>query len=230
MADGRETGAGAGSGTSEPGEAGEPGEPGEERGALTLQNAAVLLGAYCWVERRLFELTGSWASAPGLGDGARLFLFEASGQHAWHAELWEARLPVLAGVDREGLARPLGPAVETLLEGLAPGSVGGDRETAGRRFLVGLARVVLPLLIVSYRRFGRLLVPVADGPAIRTLRLVAQDVEGELRVAEAVVDALLDGPEVAQEAAEWTRALSEPVLRGGPDDDLLAWSEGEFVR
>ena len=204
-------------------------DPAGERGALTLLEAAVRHGAYRWVERRLFEVTGSWAAAPGLPDGARVFCFEASAQHAWHAELWEARLPVLAGVDPERLTRPHGQAVEPLLSALAPGAREGDDETAGRHFLVGLSRVVLPLLLVSYRGFGQRLVPVADAPAIRALSLVVRDEEEELTAAEAIVDELLTGPELAQEAAEWTRALGEPVPHRGDGDDLLPWSEADFA-
>ena len=205
----------------------DPGSAHDERGALGLQEAAARHGAYRWVERRLFELTGSWAAAPGLPDEARLLLFEASAAHAWHAELWEARLPVLAGVDHEELTRPLGGAAERLLASLEPGAFGGDDETAGRRFLVGLARVVLPLLLVSYRRLGQRLVPVADGPAIRALTLVVRDAEEELRAAETLVDGLLAGPEAVQQAAEWTRALGDPGCRGGEGDDLFPWSEAD---
>jgi hypothetical protein len=204
---------------------GDAGGAHQTRDALTLQEVAVRLGAYRWVERRLFELTGSWAAAPGLVDAARVVLFEASAQHAWHAELWEARLPVLAGVDPDRLTRPLGGAVEPLLAGLERGAFDGDEETAGRRFLVGLGRVVLPLLLVSYRRFGECLVPVSDGPALRALTLVVRDLEEELTAAQGALDALLAPPQAAQEAAEWTRALGVPVLHGAEGDDLLPWSE-----
>jgi hypothetical protein len=199
-----------------------------EGGALSLREAAVRVGAYRWVERRLFELTGSWAAAPGLPDGPRLLLFEASAQHAWHAELWEARLPVLPGVDPELLTRPVGRTVEPLLAGLSPGAFDGDAETAGRRFLVGLARAVLPLLLVSYRRFGQRLVPVADGPAIRALTLVVRDENEEQGALEEAVDPLLDSRERAQQAAVWLRALGAPVSAGAAQDVLLPWSDVDF--
>ncbi len=195
------------------------------RGALTLDEAAVRHGAYAWVERRLFELTGSWAAAPGLADRARPLLFEASAQHAWHAGLWEDRLPVLAGVDRAGLVRPAGHAAAPLLDGLAPGAWEADAETAGRRFLVGLSRVVLPLLLTSYRGFARRLVPVADGPAARALTLVVRDEEEELAAAAAAADELLGTPEASQEEAAWTRGLGDLVGTGGADDGLFPWSE-----
>jgi len=213
------------------GEEGRPGTAGEDgRAALRLHEAAARYGAYCWVERRLFELTGAWAAAPGLPDEAQVFCFEVSNQHAWHADLWEARLPVLAGVDRECLTRPLGPTVEPLLARLAPERADGTDEGAGRRFLVGLARVVLPLLLVSYRGLGRRLAPVADAPAIRALTLVLRDEEEELAAAQSIVDACLDTPEATQQAAEWIRELDEPALQSAlqseENDGLLPWSEG----
>jgi hypothetical protein len=198
-------------------------------GALTLEEAAVRHGAYRWTERRLFELTGAWAAAPGLPDEARILCFEASAQHAWHAELWEARLPVLPGVDHERYTRPLGQAVEPLLASLAPGAWDGEDEAAGRRFVAGLARVVLPLLLVSYRGFGERLAPVSDGPGIRALTLVVRDEEEEMAAAQSLSDDLLGAPEAAQQAAEWTRALGDRLLRIGGEDRLLPWSDGKFA-
>lgn len=198
-------------------------------GALTLREVAVRFGAYRWVERRLFELTGAWAAAPGLPDAARVLCFEASAQHAWHAELWEARLPVLAGVDREELTRPVGPFAAPLLASIAPGAFEGGDENAGRRFVAAFARMVLPLLLVSYRGFGRRLEPVADAPAIRALTLVVRDEAEELEASQVVADELLAEPEAAQQAAEWTRALGTPLLRKGDGDILFPWSDGEFA-
>jgi hypothetical protein len=69
---------------------------------LTLQQSAALVGRHCWVERRLFELLGAWSvTAPS--DVATLTLDRHSQHAAWRAEQWWARLPVLAGVDRQSL-------------------------------------------------------------------------------------------------------------------------------
>src|SRR5271155_836097 len=54
---------------------------------LTLTEAGALVGCYCWIERRLFALTGSWVQE--MEDPAtQIHLDEVSFQHAWHAELW----------------------------------------------------------------------------------------------------------------------------------------------
>jgi hypothetical protein len=130
--------------------------------------------------------------------------------------------------------------VEPLLARLAPAAFDGAGEDAGRCFLVGLARVVLPLLLVSYRGLGRRLVPVADAPAMRALTLVLRDEEEERAAVQSMVDAMLVTPEAARQAEEWTQALVGPapglqVLQLGWHDEaevgardaLLPWAEGD---
>lgn len=211
-----------------------------ERATLTIHAAAVRLGAYRWVEHRLFELTGTWAAAPGLVDVARVHLFESSAQHAWHAQLWADRLPVLAGVDPDGLTRPVGARAAALLDALEPAEVPepdpGAEAARGVRFVAGLTAEVLPRLLGSYREFGRRLVPVTDGPSIRALTLVVRDIEEEL----AAAGTLLGGLAGSSAAEEWARALAErslldPGRDGDPADehadehadDLFPWPEGD---
>lgn len=194
---------------------------------LRLAEAAARFGTFCWVERRLFEVTGAWASAPGVADEARLFCFEASAQHAWHAELWAARLPVLAGWDHDALTRPAAPAGR-LLERIAPGGWDGDEVTAAHRFVTVLARVALPALLASYRGFSDRLVPVADGPAIRALGLVVRDEEAELARAGELADLLAErhapaGP--AGPPGEWTASLGALLPRHEGELVLLPWWE-----
>ena len=50
-----------------------------------IDELARLIGAYCWVENRLFALTGTWASAPAApapDAEIRVLLNEMSAQHA----------------------------------------------------------------------------------------------------------------------------------------------------
>ena len=71
----------------------------------------------------------------GLGGRGRrrrrssLHLDEVSGQHAWHAELWAARLPVLDGIDREALTRPGRSALPSRCS--APSAGAGDHRSSG---------------------------------------------------------------------------------------------------
>lgn len=196
---------------------------------LGLFAAARRHGAYTWAERRLFALTGSWAAAPGLPDVARVHLFEASAQHAWHAELWAARLPVLAGVDPDELVQPADAGAAALLDALEVSALEGTasdpaRQALGaRRFLTALAGVVLPGLLASYRGFSRLLLPICDGPSIRALALVVADTESEL----AALGAHLPGRGPAGPLGdgggdeEWAASLVDPDATDG----LFAWED-----
>ncbi len=94
-----------------------------EHPSLDLLAAAEMIGGYRWLEHRLFEITGAW-SAQAHDPGVRLHLFEASHQHAWHAQLWADRLPQLDQLDPEALSVPYGPAAGSLIDAL--GAVGSS--------------------------------------------------------------------------------------------------------
>ena len=148
--------------------------------ALTFHQAAVLVGAYRWAEERLFALTGGWSADPAMGPEAQVHLFELSAQHAWHADLWADRLPVLDGFDRQDATRPRGPVLEPLLTAL-------EAETVPSGRLAGLARVVVPELAAAYRHHLGRAVPVTDGPVIRTLHVVLADLDAEKAALERVL-------------------------------------------
>lgn len=192
-------------------------------GALPLHEAAARHGACCWVERRLFALTGAWAAAPGPADEARVRLFEWSSEHAWHAQLWADRLPVLADVDREGLVQPQRDALVAAFELLEPGAGAG----AAAGFLAALARVVLPGLLAAYRELGDRLAPVADGPAARALTFVVRDERDELAAVAGLADAAAIASAHGRDEAEAVVSQLQAITGGcGPEAPLFAWSHG----
>lgn len=155
---------------------------------LELHAAAARAGGHCWVERRLFERLG--AGAAGASTPAAVRLLDAHAQHAaWRAAQWWDRLPVLAGLDRDALVAPP-PGWEALFaepDGPAPGPGDGPRlAVAYRRWLPRLARV--------YARHLEEASPVADGPTIRTLRMVLEDVRADWSAGEYRLQDLEDEP------------------------------------
>jgi len=123
----------------------------------TIDQLADVVGAYCWLERRIFALTGAWASAPA-GPGRsqpdpcepdpcepelRVFLAAASRRHAELAECWYERLPQRAGVDRAALVVAPSGALADYFEHLdaAPGLLQRTR---------GLVDEVLARLVATY--------------------------------------------------------------------------------
>lgn len=186
--------------------------------ALTLHQAATLVGAYRWAEDRLFALTGRWSSEATMTPAVQVHLFEASRGHAERAEAWAERLPVLAGMDPVALARPIG-VLEPLLSALAA------EEGAAAR-LAGLQRVVRPALDATYRRHLARVSPVADLPVARTLRMALADLEEDLVAGAAVLDGLLaEGVEPRGASGEDTGRAAARAAAGrlGP---LVAGADG----
>jgi hypothetical protein len=159
---------------------------------------AELCGHYCWLERRLFEVTGSRASGPAtdaaavggaaVGDPAaagvaeiRVLLSQMSARHGFFAAQWQDRLPVRAGVDAEALVTsPPGSAAEVL----------DLLESAPRlaEVLDGLALHFLPHLLDSYERDRAQASPVSEAPVRAVLEWAAVSLGAEIRDARLVLE------------------------------------------
>ena len=77
----------------------------------TIEDLAHIVGHYCWIEHRVFEVAGAGAAVPagdGDGDGAgvRVWCAAVSRRHGDLARAWAERLPVRAGVDAAALVGP----------------------------------------------------------------------------------------------------------------------------
>jgi len=189
---------------------------------LPLGQTAALVGGYRWIEQALYELLGSWVAAVPL-PSVQVFLDGQSARHAWHAQLFADRLPVLAGADPDGLTRPPEPA-EAVLAALAghdaADDAADDRSPAGPQGvlprLAGLYRVVLPRLVVSYSRHLAAASPATDGPLIRALRLVLADEVEDWHAGERLVQRLVTRPhDVAAVHASQLRLESLVVQASG---------------
>ncbi|MGH9016141.1 MAG: hypothetical protein ACRDY1_00190 [Acidimicrobiales bacterium] len=183
----------------------------------TLDEQARIVGNYRWIELRLFEILGAWVSSEAV-DEARLLFDVYSAQHAWHAELWADRLPVLDEVDPATLTVPPSAEVERLLVLLS-----GDTQAGGTLLrLVGLARVVIPRLIAGYGVHLRHARPAADGPVVRSLRLVVRDEIESWQVLESLVQTLVHRPHDIAVVTAHQQAMEEVLAGIGPG--LVPWS------
>jgi len=146
----------------------------------TIGALAERCGHYCWIENRLFALTGLWASTPG-APGARAAIeaeirVVASEMSSWHgfvAGQWRERLPVRAGVDADALVvpppGPLGPALD-LLE--------AEADLTGA--FCGLVEEILPALLAAYDEHLAHASPVSEAPVCALLGLVRPRIELEI--------------------------------------------------
>jgi hypothetical protein len=193
---------------------------------LTLQESAALIGAYRWAEHNLFGLTGSWVQEVADPE-IRLHLDLVSGEHAWHAELWEDRLPVVDGVDADALAASVGSALEAVYASVGPvlASVGAaHRETPTTSLqLAVLYRFLIPRLVATYEHHLGHAVPATDGPTIRILRMVMRDEIEAWQTGERLLQGALHGPEDVSAEAAVQVGLESIVVTAGVAPGLVPW-------
>ena len=137
-------------------------------GWRTIDELAALVGAYCWFEHRIFEVTGSWATSPGQVDEdvAELRVWSAaiSRRHGALAERWADRLPVRAGVEPGALVTaPAEP--EGLTE--AFGELGATKELAVG--VAALVETVLPWAGGVYGSHLKVATPVSEASVMEVL-------------------------------------------------------------
>ena len=188
---------------------------------LSLGATAALVGEYRWIENALYGMLGAWVTDMPVA-AVQVHLDAQSLRHAWHADLWADRLPVLAGADPGGPDRAVGhqrravrrPGRLSRRRTGVPGSTWppADEEPAGRPGalprLAGLYRVVLPRLVTSYERHLAVAVgPVTDGPVARALRLVLNDEIEDWHAGERLVQRLVTRPHDVAAVHEFLQRL-----------------------
>src|SRR5580700_1137743 len=138
-----------------------------------IDELAGLVGAYCWVENRIFEVSGSWATEGGdepdggdpdggLEPALRVWCAGVSRRHGLLAARWAERLPVRAGVD--------GAALVTAPAGPLAGALGAMAATPEARAGVEtLVQSVFPRLRAIYGLHRRTASPVSEGSVLEAL-------------------------------------------------------------
>jgi hypothetical protein len=173
-----------------------------------LLDTARRIGHHLWVERQLFEWLGAW-SRMELDPEVTAFLGEMSARHGWHAELLFARLPELREVDAERLVVPGSDGAKEVLAAVCLEPDPSQVVEA----LAGYQRVLLPVLLGSYRELVAGASPVADASLVRWLGFVVGDDVDEWLRGDALVRSLLGDADGVRRAAERQREL-EHLLQG----------------
>src|SRR6476620_8381500 len=86
-------------------------------GLFTVEESARRVGNYRWTEIKLFEALGGWvATVPELD--VKMVLGRHCYHHAWHAELWDKRLPELREMNTTRLTVPANDAMAEFVEAI----------------------------------------------------------------------------------------------------------------
>jgi hypothetical protein len=197
----------------EPGEPRPPFAPWDRRelpGLFGVVESARRVGNYKWVEMRLFEALGGWvATVPELD--VKLVLGRHCYHHAWHAELWNKRLPELREMNTERLTEPPNDEMVAFVDAM--------REPEAPELtiekLVGVYRVLIPRKIAAYTFHLNATSRITDAPTMRSLNFVLQDEFEDWREGEMLLQSLIETPEEVERAAQRQRELEQLLLAAG---------------
>ena len=179
-------------------------------GLFGVEESAQRVGHYKWIEIKLFEALGGWvATVPELD--VKLVLGRHCYHHAWHAELWDKRLPELREMNTDRLNVPpndeLVAFVDAMREPEAP-------ELTIEK-LVGVYRVLIPRKIAAYTYHLNGTSTITDSPTIRSLKFALQDEFEDWREGEMLLQSLIETPDDVERATRRAAELEVLMLAGG---------------
>jgi hypothetical protein len=179
-------------------------------GLFGVVESARRVGNYKWIEMRLFEALGGWvATVPELD--VKLVLGRHCYHHAWHAELWNKRLPELREMNTERLTEPPNDAMIAFTDAV--------REPEAPELtiekLVGVYRVLIPRKIAAYTFHLNATSRITDAPTMRSLKFILQDEFEDWREGEMLLQSLIATPEEVQRAANRQRELEQLMVAAG---------------
>jgi hypothetical protein len=131
--------------------------------------------------------------------------------HAWHAELWNKRLPELREMNTERLTEPPNDEMIAFVDAM--------REPEAPELtiekLVGVYRVLIPRKIAAYTFHLNATSRITDAPTMRSLRFILQDEFDDWREGEMLLQSLMETPEEVERAANRQRELEQVMVAAG---------------
>ena len=178
-------------------------------GAFTVDETARRVGHYKWTEMKLFEALGGWiATVPELD--VKMRLGTHCYHHAWHADLWNKRLPELREMNTDRLTLPA-EGMEAFIAAMTEPEA--QEQTIEK--LVGVYRVLIPHKIAAYTFHLNNTSTITDAPTIRTLKLALQDEFEDWRDGEMIIQSLIETDDEVERAAAHQVKLEKLLLAAG---------------
>ena len=178
-------------------------------GSFSVEETARRVGHYKWVEMKLFEALGGWiATVPELD--VKMRLGTHCYHHAWHADLWNKRLPELREMNTERLTVPP-EGMETFMAAMTEPE---DQDQTIEK-LVGVYRVLIPHKIAAYTFHLNNTSTITDAPTIRSLKFALQDEFEDWRDGEMILQSLIETDEEVERAAAHQVKLEKLMLAAG---------------
>jgi hypothetical protein len=178
-------------------------------GSFSVEETARRVGHYKWTEMKLFEALGGWiATVPELD--VKMRLGTHCYHHAWHADLWNKRLPELREMNTERLTLP----AEGMEAFMAAMTEPEDQDQTIEK-LVGVYRVLIPHIISAYTFHLNNTSTITDAPTIRSLKFAIADEFEDWRDGEMIIQSLIETDEEVERAAAHQVKLEKLLLAAG---------------
>ncbi len=189
--------------------------------------------AFAWIEQRLFEVVGGWASRET--DAMLKVLFDTESRvHGWNSLLWKDEMPPEGSLraeqvlSSEDLNILVAPGFVTVLDSIEAN--GRDVGVVSYAHLGILCRVILPRLLLTYRIHMASLSPVTDGSFARSISIVYDDIVDLWHAASLTFE------------TEWMHRVSESIgddshaatadvashVAGMEFDEYVRWAEAQI--
>jgi hypothetical protein len=179
-------------------------------GLFGVDESAVRVGNYAWIETRLFEALGGWvATVPELD--VKLRLGTHCYHHAWHAELWRKRLPELREMKADRVVAPANDDVVAFVEAMTE----PEASDLTIEKLVGVYRVLIPHKIAAYTYHLNATSTITDAPTIRSLKFILSDEYDDWRDGEMLLQSIIRTPDDVDRASAHQARLEKLLVAAG---------------
>lgn len=191
----------------------EPFAPWDRRalpGLFDVEETARRVGHYRWIETKLFEAMGGWvATVPELD--VKMRLGTHCYHHAWHADLFNKRLPELREMKPERLSVAPNDALVAFVEAMTE----PEAPELTIEKLVGVYRVLIPHKIAAYTYHRNGTSEITDMPTVRILDFILQDEFNDWREGEMLIQSMIETDEEVDRAAAHQTKLEKLMLAAG---------------
>jgi hypothetical protein len=132
-------------------------------------------------------------------------------KHAWHADLWNKRLPELREMNPDRLTVPANDDIVAFVDAMTEPEA--PEQTIEK--LVGVYRVLIPHKIAAYTYHLNNTSTITDAPTIRSLRFALFDEFEDWRDGELMIQSLLETDDEVQRAAAHQAKLESLMIKAG---------------
>jgi hypothetical protein len=179
-------------------------------GSFDVETSARRVGNYKWIEMRLFEALGGWvATVPELD--VKMRLGTHCFHHAWHAQLWDKRLPELREMNPDRLTLPPNEAMERFVDAMTE----PEAPELTIEKLVGVYRVLIPAKIAAYEYHLANTSQITDAPTMRSLKHALADEYDDWRDGEMMIQSLIETTDEVQRAVAHQQRLESVLAEAG---------------